>query len=298
MIIALLLFLIILLLHDNNSKVKSTLLNPDDPLTLKYVTTIPGIEPYYVGSVHYDWCFTKEGEQVQLFAELLTKKRNNCIVVDVGMNDGFYTTMAGAFGCQVYSFELQRRCIDLAQMAINKNNFSELINIVHRPISSKNSESITIPFPSAEYCDGGFTFSGQKQEERTHSKVHRSVNRTFSTVSLNSFVARSTFIDLLKIDVEGHETEVLIGALKIFKEHRIGAAVVELSEPYCYNNVTELLETYRQILSFGYSLTTLNCREGRGDPDTFYINTFQSFIDYFHIPITSKWRCMDIKIHL
>ena len=294
MIIIFISFLILILLHDNTS----ILLKPDDLLTLKQVTTIPGIDPYYVGGVHYDWCFDAEGEQVQLMVDILTKKRYNCLVIDVGMNDGFYTTMAGAFGCQVYSFELQRRCIELAQLAINKNNFTELINIFQRPVSLRNNEVISIPFPSSDYCDGGFTFSGQIQEERTHSHAHRSINRTFNTISLNSFVLKSAFIDVLKIDVEGHETEVLVGALNIFREHRIGTAVVELSGAYSYNNVTELLDVYRQIVSFGYSLTTLNCNKGRGDADTFNNITFQSFIEYFYTPYDSKWRCRDIKIHL
>ena len=300
MLLHLLLTWFILLIQYNNKSITvfSQLLNPDDPLTLKEVTSIPGIRPFYVGSVHYDWCLKSEADQVSLMTEILTKKQNNCLVVDVGMNDGFYTAMAGAFGCQVYSFELQRRCIELAELAINKNGFTELVNIFHRPVSRKNNELISIPFPSSDYCDGGFTFSGFDQIERSHSQVHRFVNRTFSTISLNSILPKSTFIDVLKIDVEGHETEVLSGAMNIFREYRVGTAVVELSGPVAYNNVTELLELYRQIVSFGYSLTTLNCRPGRGDPEIFNNETFQGFIDYFYISIWSRWRCMDIKIHL
>jgi FkbM family methyltransferase len=273
-------------------------MKPEDPLTLKEVNRIPGVKPYYVGSNHYDWCFSHEGEQVNLMADIMTKKRGNCLVVDVGMNDGFYTTMAAAFGCQVYSFELQRRCIELAQMAIHKNNFFDNVNIFQRPVSRTNGEIIEIPFPSSEYCDGSFTFSGQDQEGRTHSHEHRTLNRTFLAVSLYSFIPKSAHIDILKVDVEGHETEVLVGALNIFKEHRIGEAIVELGGAGNYNNVTELLDVYRQIVSYGYTLTTLNCKKERGDPDTFGSYNFQSFIDYFNIDTNSKWRCWDLKIHL
>ena len=281
-----------------SSLVSSTLIGPDDPLTLKEVTTIPGVKPFYVGANHYDWCLNHEHEQVQLITEILTKKQGNCLVVDVGMNDGFYTNQAAAFGCQVYSFELQRRCIEWARMAIHENNFFGNVNIFQHPVSRMNGELITIPFPSAEYCDGGFTFSGQDQEERTHSKVHRSLNRTFSTISLYSFIPKSVSIDLLKIDVEGHETEVFSGALTLFKEHRVDTVVVELASAISYNNATELLDVYKQIVSYGYTLTTLNCKPGRGDPDTFGSWNFPDFISYFNIGLSSKWRCDDLKIQM
>jgi len=145
---------------------------------------------------------------------------------------------------------------------------------------------------------GGFTFSGIWQEQRSHSHDHRPLNRTFETISLDSFIFKAVHIDILKIDVEGHETEVLVGALDMFKEHRVGEALVELSSAIAYNNVTELFDVYRQIISYGYKLTTLNCKKNRGDPDSFGSDNFLSFIDYFYIDTNSKWRCMDLRIQL
>jgi hypothetical protein len=71
-------------------------------------------------------------------------------------------------------------------------------------------------------------------------------------------------VDIVKIDVEGHEAEVLAGALELFKSDRIKVAIVELGPIEFYNNATALFETYRTIVSFNYSLKTFNCRSDRG----------------------------------
>ena len=276
----------------------STILGPNGQLGLVLVDNIPNnnsIAPYYVGSNHHKWCFEQEREQIYLMASVLSKKRNNCTVVDGGMNDGFYTLLAAAYGCTVYSFELQKRCIDWAYMAAHKSNLLKNINILRRPLSKNNNEVLVIPFPENEgYCDGGFTFSGENKVQRTHAHKQLSQNHTFLSVALDSFIPADTYIDYLKIDVEGHETEVLSGAMNLIKNHRIGELNVELSYFNFYNNVTELFDVYKSIMSLGYKLTTLNCKMG---PDTFALKDFEAFKSYFHMS-PGKFRCLDLRIHM
>ena len=251
---------------------------------------------FYVGDLHHSWCLTSETEQVELFERELSTKNGQCVVIDVGMNDGFYTNMAGAYKCHVYAFELQKRCISLAQMAVKQNGNENMTHIYNAPVTSRNGETVILSFPKDELCDGGFTISGKEKEERTHSHQQLTTNRSFTSVSLDSFVPTSTFVDILKIDVEGHETEVLEGSLRLFREHRLGQVVVELGPEESYNNFTALLDVYHTIMSYNYSLTTFNCKPGRGAADTFKLNNFNEFVKYAGMSIYNRWRCGDLRI--
>ena len=204
--------------------------------------------------------------------------------------------MAGAYKCQVYAFELQKRCIYLAQMAVEQNGNENITKIFNAPVTSRNGETVNLSFPKDDLCDGGFTISGKDKEERTHSHQRLSTNISFTSVSLNSFVNASTFVDIIKIDVEGHECEVLEGSLRLFREHRLGQVVVELGPENSYNNFSALMDVYHTIMSYNYSLTTLNCKPGRGDADTFTLHNFPEFVKYAGMSVYNRWRCGDLKI--
>ena len=65
------------------------------------------------------------------------------------------------------------------------------------------------------------------------------------------------------MDVEGHEYEVIKGALNLYKNDRIKYSVYELGPKNSYNNFTALIEAYETLLSWDYSLTTMNCDHGK-----------------------------------
>ena len=255
---------------------------------------------FLVGKVHHQWCLTVEAEQVALFASVLQEKRNRCLFVDVGMNDGFYTNMAASFGCQVYAFEVQPSCIEISRYALRENKFESNVTILSLPVSKTNGEPISISFPERPFCDGAFTFSGPKDSrvQRTHAKAPLIVNHTYSTISLDSFIPHGVSIDILKVDVEGHEAEVLAGAMSLLRERRIGRLVIELGERNSYQNWTNLMEQYHRVVSMNYSLTTFNCHnvKKRGPADVFTLETFDGFSTYATWKMFTLWRCPDILV--
>jgi hypothetical protein len=99
----------------------------------------------------------------------------------------------------------------------------------------------------------------------------------------------------LKIDVEGHEAQVLHGALQLFLTHRVLAAMVELGSFEVYDSAY-LLAAYKAVTAAGYALTTLNCQAGRGDNDVFVTANFSQFVTYARLPLNNRWRCADILI--
>jgi len=266
------------------------------------LVTLPNAT-FWVGNIHHKHCLINEREQVELFQSKLSQKRSNCTVVDVGMNDGFYSQMGGSFGCRVFSFELQSLCIEISRGAAKKNGIDHLLTITQAPVSASSGHSITMFFPERSICDGGFTFSGplKNRNERLHSKMALTIPKNFTSVALSTFplISGNVFIDLMKIDVEGHEAEVLEGALALLRQLRVGALVVELGPAGEYADPIKLINMYKQIVDMGYTLTTFNCRDyiKRGGPDVFASWNFVDFEKYFHFtPWPSLWRCPDLLI--
>lgn len=283
-------------------------LEPGDEIKLKLVQTITTI-PFYASELHYDWCLNAEGQQVQEFSNILSKKskgkrekseESDCFLIDVGMNDGFYTNMAAAYGCRVYGFELQTRCIDASREALSKNNATDKVIIFHQPVSSSNGDVLSISFPEKKLCDGGFTMEGKDKESRTHAHEPLIKNKTFATISLSSLIPHAVIVDILKVDVEGHELSVLKGAMTLFKNKQIKHAFVELGSAWLYGGASKVSEVYGEIMLYGYKMITYNCPPNRrGDPEVFTSENLDWLEKYTQLePYSSKWRCPDLYITL
>ena len=72
--------------------------------------------------------------------------------------------------------------------------------------------------------------------------------RKMFTVALHSFFPDNLHVDFLKIDVESMETMVMLGAEELFKSHRIGRAVVEVTQ------MRPLDPVYKRVLGYGYKM--------------------------------------------
>ena len=179
------------------------------------------------------------------------------------MNDGFYTLLAAAMGCRVYSFEMQRGCVDIAWQGAARNGVRELVTITNSPVSDINGAPMTVSFPADEkVCDGGFAAAGPQRQKRAHAHLTLTRPVTFRVVALDTFVSPSVFIDVLKVDVEGHEPSVLRGAIGLFRQRRVGRAFVEVSARYTHpalgRNATLVDEAIRRVMECGYSARFVN----------------------------------------
>jgi len=158
-------------------------------------------------------------------------------------------------------------------------------------------ENISIAFPEEDICDGGFTFSGPSysRNQRTHAHLPLVRQIEFKTIALDSLIPKSVQIDILKIDVEGHELNVLLGAMGLFKRGQVKIAVVEIGPIENYDGEL-LLETFKTIFSYGYSARTFNCAKNRGDDDYFGSYNIETFKTYLHWGFNNRFRCSDLKI--
>ena len=83
---------------------------------------IAGVPPFVSSSIHFWWCMVGERFQVDSIVEYLREREHSeCVAVDVGMNDGFYSMLFASLGCRVYAFEVQRLCVQVALKSIERN---------------------------------------------------------------------------------------------------------------------------------------------------------------------------------
>ena len=92
MIIVLIVLVILLVIVK-----KSYGVSPEDQEYSISTVSIFDLPPFFVGSIHKEWILKQEMDVLNVAQRALQTKRNNCFMIDVGMNDGFFTQVAGAY---------------------------------------------------------------------------------------------------------------------------------------------------------------------------------------------------------
>eukprot|EP00981_Chlorochromonas_danica_P009615 scaffold2785_cov165-Ochromonas_danica.AAC.8 len=212
---------------------------------------------FQVGSVHSHFIQHSEKGPLEVFHKTLVNASHPCYVIDVGMNDGFYTQFTASYGCQVWSFELQPSCIQLARRALIANNFTTLATILQAPVSNKHGELMKIPHGNErqrQRCDGGFSLAGEDANMKAHLQFEIEGYYQRHTVRLDRFFPTTgVSLDLVKVDVEGFDSEVLTGAEALLANHQIKHLVVEVTPKVWSVPLAEGLEIYKRILTvYGY----------------------------------------------
>lgn len=223
---------------------------------------------FLVGSVHHDFVLKEEAGCLEVVDRALRNTSRKCVGVDIGMNDGFYTQMFAAYGCHVYAFELQESCIMISRNATRHNAFEDLVNIFRSPVTNKHNDVFKIPHGDdndLQRCDGGFSITGSNPNMKAHKPFNVRGHHLLHTVKLDSFFPENTIIDILKIDVEGHDPEVLGGAEKIFEEKRVRRAVIEVSKDNWANMFEDSMQIYKKIMGYGYQVFCVTERRGNID---------------------------------
>ena len=263
---------------------------------LSHAHPIRGAPSFVTSSVHFEWCMHFERFQVDDFVAELSQKRGNCVVYDVGMNDGFYTMLSAAMGCRVHAFDVQDMCVEIARRFVILNHFDH-VTVVHQPVSANHDEKLAIP--SLQACDGGFTFSGAAANATPGTRLgHLGIplvhKREFRAITLDAYVPPGTMIDILKIDTEGHEPLVLRGAQTLFRSRRIRRAWIE-ANPSPSPTSWRSFNLLHRIMTWGYAARVVG--NGPCPRDVFYANDWTRFHAYLLDP-TRNHMCVDVLLSL
>jgi len=184
-----------------------------------------------------------EPKETALILKLLSSSRN---FVDVGANLGYYTCLAAKRVQKVYSFEPEPRALDLLKRNVALNKFS---NVTIFPEAVSDTEDTVELHLSTTENKGDHSIVWD-----SHGK---SVLVPVTTLDARFFPGHS--LDVLKIDVQGAEPNVLLGARNLIQQGQIRHIIMEWNpEVWAAKNwILEEMSNYRldPITSVSYHMS-------------------------------------------
>jgi FkbM family methyltransferase len=140
--------------------------------------------------------------------------------LDIGANIGYYSLLV-ASQCplgRVFSFEPDKTNFRLFQASIAYNGFSSIIQ-AHRLAVSDRNESLTLLDLSDSYNSGAKLTAQDQKSLHPYVKATNPAFESVEAVSLDSFLSQ-TRIDLVKIDIEGHEPFAIKGMVNLLIQNK------------------------------------------------------------------------------
>jgi FkbM family methyltransferase len=154
-------------------------------------------------------------EKVSLGLWLKLCEHANCIL-DIGANTGIYSLVAKSINekSKVYAYEPVERVLEKLEYNNQINGYD--IHCSSYAISNKNGKAFFYDIPDEEHMTA---VSVNYNPNTPETPV---IKRDIETITLDTIVEKENIeqIDLIKIDVEFHSSEVIEGYLKYIEIHR------------------------------------------------------------------------------
>jgi FkbM family methyltransferase len=163
--------------------------------------------------------------------------RENDFFVDVGANVGTYTILASVNGgARVVSFEPIAQTFKNLRRNVLINNMASRVELINKAAAS---EIRTIQFTTTLDAGNHVISEGEPQL----------AGATIECTTLDEVLKETPY--LIKIDVEGFETEVIQGGSRIFSQKILKAIIIELNgsgKRYGFDEE----QVHKKLLQFGF----------------------------------------------
>ena len=148
------------------------------------------------------------------------------VVFDVGANNGLWSRSLSAKLPAQASFHL----FECAPVVIDglRENIQHVSNATHVNAAVSDREgTATLRYPAHAGVGGGLGSLYERRDVSVPQIEYASID--VPTIRLDDYSDKAgiSAIDLLKIDIEGHELAAMHGAERLFKEHRVKAITFE-----------------------------------------------------------------------
>jgi FkbM family methyltransferase len=221
--------------------------------------------PYY--DVKFYGAYVVSDAEVRMTKYLIKTLKKGDIFFDIGANQGYYSILASAlvgnFG-KVYSFEPDPRNISVLM-----KNKRENVVVIEKAV---NDSSGKLDFYSVVGISGVSSFDVKYISEYRYRKIQ------VEAITLDFFCSSEKIVpNYIKIDVEGAEEKVLVGASELLTENSPIILLEVWFKPFTenYKRSIDILNTY------GYKMFAID--------DEGEIDEIKNLIGYFDY-LDSKYR--------
>ena len=168
-----------------------------------------------------------EKDEISIISKILSKKSN---VIDIGANIGNHSLAISKFSNKVYAFEAHPKTFEILKFNCANNKKIKIFNV---GISSKKGNLYFKNTKSNNFGGRRLGYSGS---------IKSKVNKLDNIINLNEK------IDLIKIAIEGHEYQALIGMKKILSKNNSYLFI-----EFCENDVFKRKRIINFLTNHGYS---------------------------------------------
>jgi FkbM family methyltransferase len=174
---------------------------------------------------------------------LYNNLRKGCVFVDCGANIGLWSLIALSFykdkGGTVYSFEPNPKLVDRLEKQRDANKIQDIWKIFPNAVSDK-----------AAALDLIITEVHEKNYIEAKKKYFPVNKVNIESVKLDD-ISFDRAISGIKIDVEGHEPQVIIGAINTIKEHKPWV-MLEINSSYTDSDYLKDCDIHHFMCDLGY----------------------------------------------
>tara|TARA_B100001250_G_C19723356_1_gene754870 strand:- start:160 stop:786 length:627 start_codon:yes stop_codon:yes gene_type:complete len=188
---------------------------------------------------YYNYFFGEK--EIAYIYRHLKKYKKNLIFIDIGANYGIFTFLFSKIVNQTYVVEPIKECLEYIRNGIMKEN----VKFINK-VASNSNKDITLKIPIIR----GTKVYGKSSISNEFENYLEINVQSFRIDELQEKVSKQEYkVIFLKIDVEGHELEVLQGAKNLILNNK-SILLIEIEKRHNkdYLKVFELLE------NLGFSL--------------------------------------------
>ena len=183
--------------------------------------------------------------EIKFLFKYLKKYKENYIFIDIGANYGIYTFLFYKNSAYTYAVEPISACLQyIIEGLDNKKN----IEFINKIASNKNGETV-LKTP----IEKGIPVYGKSSVVNNFNNYQNNICKTFIVDKyFEEIDSKKHKIIFIKIDVEGHELEVLQGAAKIISNKK-SILLVEIEK----RHNKKYIEVFKYLIDIGFSVYNL-----------------------------------------
>ena len=193
-----------------------------------------------------------EEDLTKRISDIARQGEGSGIFVDVGANVGYFSIIWASMSRsnRVLAFEASPRNIDILNTNVAKNGLQEKIAV--HPVALGKEKGV-LPFDCGPEDLTGW---GGLALEESRSTISVDVER------LDNLISESELIDVMKVDVEGADTWVIMGAEKLLRNKQISTIYFEQNKTRLKQLGIKEEEAAEFLSSVGYEATPLSPTSG------------------------------------